>query len=175
MCRYGELVASHPVKAIIGCFIVTALGGAGLFRWWHSKLEHLPNLRFLCRFFRIQTLKLATNWFFCAGFMRRVMPPPWSSRSTRSSGKTSTGSTTTFPERWNMKRSQAFFNQIFNAKLASFFYFHLTFNATLASWKLNITSIEPNNSTLQFQLSSSDPCSLSHLHSRQCPHPRGVF
>ena len=32
MCRYGELVASHPVKAIIGCFIVTALGGAGLFR-----------------------------------------------------------------------------------------------------------------------------------------------
>jgi hypothetical protein len=33
---YGELVASHPVKAIIGCFIVTALGGAGLLRFYEE-------------------------------------------------------------------------------------------------------------------------------------------
>ena len=33
--RYGELVACHPVKAIIACFIATALGGAGLLRFDH--------------------------------------------------------------------------------------------------------------------------------------------
>ena len=35
-----------------------------------------------------------------SGFTRRATQPPWWSRSTRSSAKTSTGLTTTFPERW---------------------------------------------------------------------------
>jgi hypothetical protein len=37
-CRYGELVASNPWKAIIACILATMAGGAGLLRY----NKHIP-------------------------------------------------------------------------------------------------------------------------------------
>ena len=101
--RYGELVASHPWKAIIACLAITIAGGSGLLRsileksnieYWRNMEEILMTLVWTSQgnIGRKNQLKnKPIIHFFCLGFMKKATQPAWSYQEDRNSEKISTG------------------------------------------------------------------------------------
>ena len=101
--RYGELVASHPWKAIIACLAITIAGGSGLLRsileksnieYWRNMEEILMTLVWTSQgnIGRKNQLKnKPIIHLFCLGFMKKATQPAWSYQEDRNSEKISTG------------------------------------------------------------------------------------
>ena len=111
MHRYGELVASHPWKAIIACLAITIAGGSGLLRsileksnieYWRNMEEILMTLVWTSQgnIGRKNQLKnKPIIHLFCLGFMKKATQPAWSYQEDRNSEKISTGRMKIFQER----------------------------------------------------------------------------
>ena len=91
--RYGELVATHPWKAIIACLAITIAGGSGLLRCsspcaspsWLCFLSLVPT--------QISSPSLLSD------FTKKEMQPAWSFQEILSSERILTGKTKIFQER----------------------------------------------------------------------------